>query len=91
MRSMRAAVLEAEGKLGVGGVEIEDPRPGEVCVRVTDCGVCHSDLSYIDGSFPAMTPVVLGHEAAGIVEAVGRGVDHLRPGDKVVLTPLPSC
>lgn len=91
MRSMRAAVLEAGGKLEVGGVDIEDPRPGEVCVRVTDCGVCHSDLSYVDGSFPAMTPVVLGHEAAGVVEAVGPGVTHLHPGDKVVLTPLPSC
>ncbi|HEX6417986.1 MAG TPA: alcohol dehydrogenase catalytic domain-containing protein [Acidimicrobiales bacterium] len=60
-------------------------------MRVTDCGVCHSDLSYIDGSFPAATPVVLGHEAAGVVEAAGPGVGRLRPGDKVVLTPLPSC
>ncbi|HEX6568789.1 MAG TPA: Zn-dependent alcohol dehydrogenase [Acidimicrobiales bacterium] len=91
MGSMRAAVLEAGGKLGVGEVEIEDPRPGEVMVRVTDCGVCHSDLSNIDGSFPAPTPVVLGHEAAGVVEAVGPGVTRLRPGDKAVLSPLPSC
>jgi S-(hydroxymethyl)glutathione dehydrogenase / alcohol dehydrogenase len=91
MRSMRAAVLDTGGKLGVGEVGIEDPRPGEVLVRVTDCGVCHSDLSTIDGSFPAPTPVVLGHEAAGIVEAVGPGVTHLRAGDKAVLTPLPSC
>jgi Zn-dependent alcohol dehydrogenase len=91
MGSMRAAVLEAGGKLGVGPVDIEDPRPGEVLVRVTDCGVCHSDLSNIDGSFPAPLPVVLGHEAAGVVEAVGPGVTQLRPGDKAVLTPLPSC
>lgn len=91
MRSMRAAVLEAGGKLAVGQVDIEDPRPGEVLVRVTDCGVCHSDLSYIDGSFPAATPMVLGHEAAGVVEAVGPGVIHVRPGAKAVLTPLPSC
>jgi S-(hydroxymethyl)glutathione dehydrogenase/alcohol dehydrogenase len=91
MRSMRAAVLEAEGKLGVDLVDIEDPRPGEVLVKITDCGVCHSDLSTIDGSFPAPTPSVLGHEAAGVVEAVGSGVTHLHPGDKAVLTPLPSC
>ena len=50
---MRAAVLEPDGKLEVGEVEIEDPRPGEVLVRVTDCGVCHSDLSSLDGGFPA--------------------------------------
>ncbi len=91
MGSMRAAVLEAEGKLGVSEIEIEDPRPGEVLVKVTDCGVCHSDLSSIDGSFPAAVPAVLGHEAAGIVEAVGTGVTHVRPGDKAVLTPLPTC
>jgi S-(hydroxymethyl)glutathione dehydrogenase / alcohol dehydrogenase len=91
MGEMRAAVLEADGKLGISDVDLEDPRPGEVMVRVTDCGVCHSDLSVIDGSFPALTPVVLGHEAAGIVEAVGPGVTGLRPGDKAVLTPLPAC
>jgi S-(hydroxymethyl)glutathione dehydrogenase / alcohol dehydrogenase len=88
---MRAAVLEFGGKLGVGALDIEDPRPGEVLVRITDCGVCHSDLSYIDGAFPAATPCVLGHEAAGVVEAVGPGVTRLRAGDKAVLTPLPSC
>jgi S-(hydroxymethyl)glutathione dehydrogenase/alcohol dehydrogenase len=88
---MRAAVLEPGGKLGVSPVEIEDPRPGEVLVKITDCGVCHSDLSNLDGSFPTPTPTVLGHEAAGVVEAVGPGVTRSRPGDKVVLTPLPSC
>ncbi len=88
---MRAAVLESGDKLGVSAVDVEDPHPGEVLVRVTDCGVCHSDLSLIDGAFPATTPSVLGHEAAGVVEAVGPGVTRLRPGDKAVLTPLPSC
>ena len=57
MGSMRAAVLEADGKLAVGQVDIEDPRPGEVLVRVTDCGVCHSDLSSLDGSFPMRVKV----------------------------------
>jgi S-(hydroxymethyl)glutathione dehydrogenase/alcohol dehydrogenase len=88
---MRAAVLEVGGKLGTSAVDIEDPRPGEVLVKVTDCGVCHSDLSCIEGDFPAFTPSVLGHEAAGVVEAVGPGVTRLHPGDKAVLTPLPSC
>jgi S-(hydroxymethyl)glutathione dehydrogenase / alcohol dehydrogenase len=88
---MQAAVLEAQGKLEVGPVEIEDPRPGEVLVKVTDCGVCHSDLSIVDGAVPGPTPMVLGHEAAGVVEAVGPGVTQLHPGDKAVLTPLPSC
>jgi Zn-dependent alcohol dehydrogenase len=88
---MRAAVLESGGKLGVSPVELEDPRPGEVLVKVTNCGVCHSDLSNLDGSFPTPTPTVLGHEAAGVVEAVGPDVTRSRPGDKVVLTPLPSC
>jgi S-(hydroxymethyl)glutathione dehydrogenase / alcohol dehydrogenase len=91
MGSMRAAVLEGEGKLEVGSVDIEEPRPGEVLVKVTDCGVCHSDLSIVDGAIPSSLPVVLGHEAAGLVEAVGPGVTRLTVGDKVVLTPLPSC
>lgn len=91
MREMRAAVLEGPDQLKVGPVGVEDPRPGEVLVRITDCGICHSDYGYLDGSFPAVYPVVLGHEAAGYVEAVGEAVEGLAPGDKVVLCPLPSC
>jgi Zn-dependent alcohol dehydrogenase len=89
----RAAVLEAPRAPLVlwDDVEIAAPRAGQVRVRVTHCGVCHSDLSVADGVFPAPTPVVLGHEAAGVVAAVGAGVDGLAPGDHVVLTPLPSC
>ena len=60
-------------------------------MRVRHCGVCHSDLSIVDGTFPSPLPIVLGHEAAGIVDAVGSGVDDLAPGDHVVLTPLPPC
>jgi S-(hydroxymethyl)glutathione dehydrogenase / alcohol dehydrogenase len=90
-RDMRAAVLEDDGTLEVGPVQIEDPRPGEVLVRVTDCGVCHSDLSVINGDHGGGKPVVLGHEAGGVVEAVGPGVTPLRAGDKAVLSPLPSC
>lgn len=90
---MRAAVLESSGQpLTVrDDVEIIEPRFGEVRVKVHYCGVCHSDLSVMQGSFPMEEPVVLGHEAAGVVEKVGPGVDHLAVGDHVVLTPAPSC
>jgi Zn-dependent alcohol dehydrogenase len=90
---MRAAVLEGYGRplLVVDDVEIEPPHAGEVQVRVEHCGVCHSDLSVVDGALPAPVPSVLGHEAAGVVELVGEGVTTLAPGDRVVLTPCPPC
>jgi Zn-dependent alcohol dehydrogenase len=90
---MRAAVLEAAGEPVAlrDDVDIEDPRPGHVRVRIRHCGVCHSDLSIADGLFPCPTPVILGHEAAGVIDAVGRDVEDLAPGDPVVLTPVPPC
>ena len=73
---MRAAILENPGQPFVlaDDVEIEEPRAGEVLVRVSHCGVCHSDLSMVNGSFPGLTPVILGHEAAGTVAAVGEEI-----------------
>jgi Zn-dependent alcohol dehydrogenase len=89
---MRAAVFEGVGTpIEVDEVAVRGPRSGEVLVRVAACGVCHSDLSVVDGSFPSALPVVLGHEAAGVVEEVGAEVTSVVPGDHVVLTPLPSC
>jgi len=90
---MRAALLEAPGQAIVlsDDVDIEDPRAGEVRVRITHCGACHSDLSIVDGTFPSALPIILGHEAAGVVDAVGDGVTSLAPGDPVVLTPAPPC
>ena len=89
---MRAAVLEAAGSpLKIDEIEIAAPGPGQVRVAVKYCGCCHSDLSIIEGSFPAPTPIVLGHEASGVVESVGPGVGLLAPGDHVVLTPVPPC
>ena len=90
---MRAALLEASEKplAIVDDVDIEDPRAGEVRVRVSHCGVCHSDLSLVNGTFPFVAPTVLGHEAAGVVDAVGPGVTSVAPGDKVVLSPIPAC
>ena len=88
---MRAAVLEAAGKPLVidESIDIADPGPGQVRVRVAHCGVCHSDLTVMQAAYT--TPIVLGHEAAGTVDAVGDGVSSLRPGDRVVLTPIPPC
>lgn len=90
---MRAALLETQGQpLNlVDDVAIRDPRPGEVKVRVRYCGICHSDLTIVDGAFPTSLPLVLGHEAAGVVEEVGEGVTSHVPGDQVVLTPCPPC
>jgi Zn-dependent alcohol dehydrogenase len=90
---MRAAVLEEVGKPLVirEDVEIDAPGPGQVRVDVKHCGLCHSDLSVIDGAFPAPLPVILGHESAGVVESIGPGVEGLAPGDPVVLTPVPPC
>ncbi len=90
---MKAALLQAPGQpLCVAeDIEIRAPGAGEVRVAIRHCGLCHSDLSIIDGTFPAPVPIVLGHEAAGIVDAVGPGIDHLHVGDHVVLTPCPPC
>src|SRR5258707_13516891 len=90
---MRAAILEESGKPLVvrDDVTIADPRPGHVRVRVKHCGICHSDLSLVDGVFPSPMPIVLGHEAAGVVDAVGADVEGLAPGDHVVLTPVAPC
>jgi S-(hydroxymethyl)glutathione dehydrogenase/alcohol dehydrogenase len=92
-KRMRAALLTAPGQPLeiVDDVEILAPRVGEVRVAVKHCGLCHSDLSMITGMFPSPLPVILGHEAAGIVDAVGPGVEHLVVGDRVVLTPCPPC
>jgi alcohol dehydrogenase len=72
-------------------VELGAPRPGELLVRIEAAGVCHSDLSVVDGSRPRPLPMALGHEAAGVVEEVGAGCRDVKPGDHVVLTFVPSC
>jgi Zn-dependent alcohol dehydrogenase len=90
---MKAALLETAGQPLVlrDDVEIQDPGPGQVRVAVSHCGICHSDLSIVDGVFPSPVPIVLGHEAAGVVDAVGPDAKGLAPGDSVVLTPVPPC
>jgi S-(hydroxymethyl)glutathione dehydrogenase / alcohol dehydrogenase len=88
---LAALMTEVGGPLVVDEVDLEPPRAGEVMVEVHHCGVCHSDLHYLDGSLRTDLPVVLGHEAAGVVAEVGAGVTTLAPGDTVVLTMAPSC
>jgi S-(hydroxymethyl)glutathione dehydrogenase / alcohol dehydrogenase len=90
---VRAALLEAPGEPLdiVDDVDVEAPRDDEVLVRVTHCGVCHSDLHLTDGSIPFPLPAVCGHEPAGVVEATGKAVFGLAPGDKVVLAARSSC
>jgi alcohol dehydrogenase len=72
-------------------VELGAPRAGELLVRIEAAGVCHSDVSVVDGSRVRPLPMALGHEAAGVVEEVGAGVRGVAPGDHVVLTFVPSC
>jgi S-(hydroxymethyl)glutathione dehydrogenase / alcohol dehydrogenase len=89
--TIRAAVLDAVGSLRVEDVELEPPRRDEVLVRLSASGICRSDLSLLDGKWPAPLPMVLGHEGAGRIEAVGEGVDPARVGEAVVLTFTPAC
>ncbi len=72
-------------------VEVESPRRDEVMIRVKACGVCHSDLSATNGTIPLPPPAVIGHEAAGVVEEVGEGVDDIAVGDHVVVSWVPMC
>ncbi|MHC5656220.1 zinc-binding dehydrogenase [Stappia sp. ICDLI1TA098] len=95
-----AAVLERDGikenfaearALSVREVDLAPPGPGEVLIRIAAAGVCHSDLSVINGTRPRPVPMVLGHEASGFVEEVGAGVNDLAPGDHVVCIFAPGC
>ncbi|WP_205696107.1 zinc-binding dehydrogenase [Conexibacter sp. SYSU D00693] len=97
---VRGAVLREMGlpapyarsrPLAVEEVELDGPGRGEVLVRIRAAGLCHSDLSVVDGSRPRVMPMLLGHEAAGVVEQVGDGVTGLAAGDHVVFAFVPSC
>jgi Zn-dependent alcohol dehydrogenase len=92
MPVVRAAVLEEIGRpVVVRELEVIEPRAGEVLVRMSASGVCHSDLHVRDGEWDRPTPIVMGHEGAGIVEAVGPGVSSPRIGDLVALSWLIPC
>ncbi|OCR26108.1 alcohol dehydrogenase [Pseudomonas syringae] len=97
---IRAAVLRhmnveppyAQSKpIVIETIDLAPPGPGEVLVRIRAVGLCHSDLSVINGDRPRPMPMALGHEAAGVVEELGEGVHDLEPGDHVVMVFMPSC
>jgi alcohol dehydrogenase len=101
-RTIQAAVLDrvvdraqpyAQSRpLRIAPLSLEDPRPGEILIRIDAAGLCHSDLSVVNGDRPRPLPMALGHEATGIVEQLGDpGDDHFKVGDRVVLAFLPAC
>jgi S-(hydroxymethyl)glutathione dehydrogenase / alcohol dehydrogenase len=89
---IHAAILWEQGQpLSVEPAELDGPGPGEVLVELKAAGVCHSDLHPARGDWPARTPLVLGHEGAGVVREVGPSVTSVKPGDHVVLCWAPAC
>ena len=88
----KAAILEAPGQpLRIDDVTIDNPGPHEVLIRTAACGLCHSDLHFIEGTYPHPLPAIPGHEAAGIVEKVGSEVRTVKPGDAVVTCLSAFC
>ena len=91
----RGAVLTAQGRLAVAELELDPPGAGEALVRIEASGVCHTDLHFLQtGGWGHQLPVLLGHEGAGVVEAVGEGVEHVGAGDRVILgwrSPCGAC
>ena len=89
---MKAAVLNApKTPLAIEELAIDEPIAGEALVRVVAAGVCHSDLHFIEGTYPGRLPMVLGHEVAGVVEQVGPGVTQVKPGDRVIMGFVQPC
>ena len=89
---VRGVVASSKGaKVTVETVLVPDPGPGEALVRVQACGVCHTDLHYREGAINDDFPFLLGHEASGIVEQVGDGVNNVAPGDFVIIAWRAPC
>jgi S-(hydroxymethyl)glutathione dehydrogenase/alcohol dehydrogenase len=91
MRTRAAVVYEPGERIEVEELDLDGPRDGEVLIRYTHAGLCHSDLHIANGDMEARMPMVLGHEGAGIVEEVGPGVTRVVPGDHVVCSFIPNC
>jgi S-(hydroxymethyl)mycothiol dehydrogenase len=91
-QQVRGVVSRAKGEpVTIETIEVPDPGPGEAVVAVNACGVCHTDLHYREGAINDEFPFLLGHEAAGVVESVGEGVEDLEPGDYVILAWRAPC
>jgi S-(hydroxymethyl)glutathione dehydrogenase/alcohol dehydrogenase len=91
MKTRAAVVQSADADFSIEEVDLSDPGPGEVRVRMQACGICRSDLSALEGKESIEFPAVLGHEGAGVVDATGPGVRSLGEGDSVVLSWTPAC
>jgi NDMA-dependent alcohol dehydrogenase len=92
MKTRAAVTYEPGQPLVVEELELDEPKAGEILVKIAAVGLCHSDYHVLAGDRPVgMRPMALGHEGAGVVEAVGTGVNRIRPGDHVVLRFIPSC
>ena len=82
---MKAAVLnEIPGELEIEDITVDAPGPNEVLMQVVHAGLCHSDLHFMDAHWPYQLPAVMGHESAGVVQAVGENVSYVKPGDHVI-------
>ena len=88
---MKAAVMHQPGQISVESVELQKPQAGEVLVKMAATGICHSDVHYYVDDMPIATPVVLGHEGAGVIAELGPGVQNYEVGDHVVLSFFPAC
>jgi S-(hydroxymethyl)glutathione dehydrogenase/alcohol dehydrogenase len=89
---VKAAVLfESPGALSIEDLRVDGPGPSEVLLRVAATGLCHSDLHYLDRHYPLEGPTAMGHEGAGVVEAVGSDVTYVKPGDHVISFPVAFC
>jgi NDMA-dependent alcohol dehydrogenase len=92
MKTTAAVFYERDKPLRIEQLDIDEPKTGEVRVRMTAVGLCRSDHNVMVGTRPVgMTPMVLGHEGAGVVDAIGPGVSRIQPGDHVVLMFIPTC
>src|ERR1051325_5206756 len=91
MKTRAAVVYEAGKPIEIEGLELEKPQDGEVLIRYTHAGLCHSDVHVAHGDLEARLPMVLGHEGAGIIEDIGPGVTRVKPGDHVVCSFIPNC
>ncbi len=91
MKAKAAVKLGPEFGLEVRTIEVDEPGEGRVRVKLHACGLCHTDQSLLDGTLPGAGPVVMGHEGAGVVEAVGEGVSSLAVGDHVIMTTSAFC
>jgi alcohol dehydrogenase (nicotinoprotein) len=91
MKTKAAVVYEPGKRIEIEELDLDGPREGEVLIRYTHAGLCHSDIHIAHGDLPARLPMVLGHEGAGIIEEVGVGVTRVAPGDHVVCSFIPNC